>query len=113
MYLCVPPTIRLRAFLDTSKSLQQFLRRGSPCERRVSRERHQNEGGHDVQCEVTAVDQGNLSLRVVAFVRIRTRRHKYLVVLPPYGECWRLVFTEVLVEFRVERDVGPVVVEDI
>src|SRR5262252_4432545 len=63
--------------------------------------------------EVAGVKKVHLSVRDVAFERFRTRRQKERIVLAPCGQKRRLVFAQIVLEFRIERDVALVVAEEI
>src|ERR1700742_2215125 len=72
---------------------------------------------HDVELvlkgEMAGVEKVQFGLRQVAQVRCRARSREYLVVLAPDDQRWRVAFAEEGLELRIERDVGPVCVEEV
>ena len=66
-----------------------------------------------VQCEVPSVEQVDFRIRKIVLKGFRTRRDEGRVVLAPDHEGRRLVFAEPGLPFRVGRDVGPIVVEQV
>ena len=65
------------------------------------------------QREVAGVEEANNGVGNVALEGLRTRRQEKRIVLAPYGEEWRLVGAEVVLEGRIECDVALVVAEQI
>jgi hypothetical protein len=61
--------------------------------------------------EVACVEEVELQGLQVPCVRVRPRGGEDLIVLPPHEQRRRLMLAEVGVPRRVERHVGPVVVE--
>jgi hypothetical protein len=66
-----------------------------------------------IQCEVAGVDKMKFHLGQVALVRMRSIGWKNLVVLAPDNQRRRLAIAEVGLNLRIQRQIGPVVVEQI
>src|SRR4051794_9817095 len=72
---------------------------------------------HNVQLvfqrEMTGVEKVKFGIRQVSKIWPCAISRENLVVLAPHDQCWRLMFTEKGMEFRIERDVSTVIVEQI
>src|SRR5260370_40182089 len=69
--------------------------------------------GVGVEREMPRVEEPDFGVAVVALESLRTGRQEERVVPAPHGEQRRLAGTEVLLEFRIQRDVAGVVEEQV
>ena len=65
------------------------------------------------QNKVAAVEQMEFEVREVAIIGVSAVGREDEVVLTPDDQCRRLMLAQVLLHFRIERQIGSVVVEDI
>jgi hypothetical protein len=63
--------------------------------------------------EMPGVQEMRLDIGKIPFVRGCALRWENVVVLSPDDQRWRLILTEELLELRIERNVGSVVVEHV
>src|SRR5687767_2781806 len=66
-----------------------------------------------LQGEMPGVEQMHFRLRVVALVSLGAGRQEERVVFAPDSQNGRLACAEELLEFRIERDVGLIVAEQV
>src|ERR1700692_844955 len=65
------------------------------------------------QRKVAGVEEANDRIGNVASERLRPGRQEERIVPAPYGEKWRPVGAKVVLKDRIERNVAPVVTEQI
>src|SRR5580692_3968089 len=65
------------------------------------------------QREVARVEEANLCVRNIALESLGARRQEERIVLSPHREKTRVIFAEVSLECRIQRDVALVVQEQI
>src|SRR5215469_1907535 len=65
------------------------------------------------QCKVSGVEKVCLKVLEITTVGSRSFRWEDEVVFSPHNQRRRLVLAEEILEFRVQRDIGAVVVEEV
>ena len=63
--------------------------------------------------EVAAIEEFDLGVRNVALERLGARRKKERIVLSPGRQQRRFMGSEVILKFRIERDIAFVVAEQV
>jgi hypothetical protein len=91
--------------------LLSFLRRHLAAKEIADQRSHFGPVG--LECEVAGVQQVQLNVLQITLVGRRTIGDEDLVILAPQYEHCRLVLAEVGLPLRIERHIGPVVVEEI